>query len=318
MQITKTLPILITMMLLASNTAFAIPNVTSGQNQNFVKHQASAQLKNISITDDTEEAYIEKGEIKIIIPDNIAMIYQTQRTLNEIVLYGSAVDNGKVLSDPEISFKNDDKSLVIPIEEDFAPGEELVIKGAYVEGFNATSSEQARLVLQINNQSIGYTDGAYKYIGTSSNVDDNEPDVPENVLIQDDENGVKITWGDPTDLDLKTIKILRGKNGAPIDAGTPHAIIDDGIEEYIDTDVEQGDTVNYILRGSDGRNTGDNSEEVSFVVGSSLVDDDDDVDDTDEVCTLDYTPVCGIDGVTYANQCTAESEGVEIASEGEW
>jgi hypothetical protein len=36
-----------------------------------------------------------------------------------------------------------------------------------------------------------------------------------------------------------------------------------------------------------------------------------------EMCTMDYTPVCGCDGVTYGNACGAHAQGVDVATAGE-
>ncbi len=36
-----------------------------------------------------------------------------------------------------------------------------------------------------------------------------------------------------------------------------------------------------------------------------------------EMCTLEYSPVCGCDGVTYGNPCAAKMKSVSIKSKGE-
>ena len=36
-----------------------------------------------------------------------------------------------------------------------------------------------------------------------------------------------------------------------------------------------------------------------------------------ELCTLDYTPVCGCDGATYSNRCHAAAAGVSVNYAGE-
>ena len=105
-----------------------------------------------------------------------------------------------------------------------------------------------------------------------------------------DGEGVMITWDDPSGDDTSYIQILKGTDPLPV-SGTIYATVAVGTEYYIDTDVEEGDVVTYQLRATDGSDTGDLSDEVSFTVGSgeTVVSDDTDDEDTSEDTSEDTT-----------------------------
>lgn len=87
-------------------------------------------------------------------------------------------------------------------------------------------------------------------------------------VMDNGDGGVKILWTDPDD-DTTDVQILRGVDSTPV-SGTVYATADVSEEAYVDYDLEAGQTVKYILRGTDGSDTGDLSDEYSFVVGSGV------------------------------------------------
>lgn len=98
-----------------------------------------------------------------------------------------------------------------------------------------------------------------------------------------DSEGVLLTWTDPSSgSDAQKIEILRGLNGIPV-SGTPYALVDLGVGQYLDTDLEEGDEVAYIIRARDSSGTykSSNSEEVEITF-TVTADEDEEADDSDD------------------------------------
>jgi hypothetical protein len=257
--------LLILSFLLISHTVFAEATISSEINQLFQQNQSTTTLKGITITDDDSEPIITAGEIKITIPDTLKLLFYIEKTADDIMISGSAVDNERVKESPNISFENNDKTLVILIDEDFEAGEEMLIKNLYIEGFHSATSNPHYLELNINGQD--FLDDKKLEIDSSIYDDNYVPQRPTNVLVEDYEDEVVISWENPTDLDLQGINIYRGKNDVLI-SGVPYAILGAEIEEYIDTDVKIGDTVKYTLKAfDDSQNFSRETKEIVFEVG---------------------------------------------------
>lgn len=257
----------ITAFFLISNTAFAATVMSSGGDQNFYQNYPSTQLFDIRITEDASTASVKAGTMKLTIPGTIDAIFDSKRSTDEVLLYGTAVNNGRIDQKPQITFEDDDRTIVFPVKQDFGLSEYVVITRLFAEGFQNQPADSVRLKLTTQDGSQ-ITDLYSKYIQTSSTQDTTAPDMPTAITVADAAGGgVMLQWKDPTDLDLKVIQIFKGKNGELI-AG-PIAEVAKGIQKYNDKNLVVGDTVKYRLKAFDGLNYSDLTAEVTYVVGSS-------------------------------------------------
>ncbi len=258
---------LVSSFIFLSITAFAAPSISSYDDQSFEKNTSATTLNEITITDDAQTPSITASfGVKIQIPEDLSMIFDTNKTSSEFYLYGTAVDNDKIDRNPEISFEDSDKTIVIPVLEDFEAGESFTIRNFAGEGFNQTTTESQYLLLKYSEETEAIANTEYISIYTGTKSDSTNPDAPTNLLITQISNtSVKLTWTDPTDLDLFLINVLRGLNNSPI-SGTAYETVIAGIEEFLDEDLEVGNTIKYKLRGEDGLNLGDLTEEYSYTL----------------------------------------------------
>ncbi len=266
----------ISMFVLLTQTVLAAPTIVSDRDQTFDENEPPVQLRNIVITEDADDTFIHEGFLRITIPGSLPIIFDDERTIDDITLFGTAVDNGKIAQNPDVTFEDGDKTLVIPVIGDFAPGEVVNLTKTFVEGFYNQPGSSDHLSMLIEGDVTVYYDTRHLFVRTSEIEDTHDPEEPTNLVVEDNpDGGVKLTWENPTDLDVDVIQILRGKNEPVV--GTPYQEVAAAGEEYIDTDVVVGDTVHYILKASDGRNLSQNSEEITFVVGSGTTAEEEDI-----------------------------------------
>ncbi len=75
--------------------------------------------------------------------------------------------------------------------------------------------------------------------------------------------GVLLTWDDPSDSST-LIQVLKGTGDAPVN-GTAYHSVALGVEEYLDTNVEEGETYKYKIRGTDGSSNGTSTDTLTIV-----------------------------------------------------
>jgi hypothetical protein len=165
----------------------------------------------------------------------------------------------------------DCKTVRIPVETNFSTSDDFTLTGLSFSDINVSVASADNLELEVVplaswGSSATDEDSVLMSVVLGSRGDHDAPDAPSSTVLSINEDAyVVITWSDPSASDVSSIRILRGVDGAPISA-TPIAYVDYGDQTYIDTDVELGEVVEYILRAQDAAGNLGDSENISITV----------------------------------------------------
>lgn len=253
---------LLASILFVSNIALALPTASSGEDQNFTQNVSSTQLRDLRISGDSSGG-ITAGALKITIPNDLAAIFDSKRTIEEVQLYGSAVSNGRLDIKPKITFENGDRTVVLPVKQAFQADEYVIVTRLFAEGFHSQPAASVKLKITLPGGEM-INDLYNKYILTSSTQDTTDPDQPTNFTVTGAaSNGMTLSWLDPTDLDLQVIQVFRNKNNS---GALLMKQVAKGVQTYLDTDIKAGDTVEYSLKAFDGLNYSKLTSSVNLTV----------------------------------------------------
>ncbi|MFA5840593.1 MAG: S-layer homology domain-containing protein [Candidatus Margulisiibacteriota bacterium] len=115
----------------------------------------------------------------------------------------------------------------------------------------------------------------------SENVNDTVSEPSDFTVVDNpDGAGLLLSWNDPDD-DSTFIQIFRGISPNPVD-GSAYTTVAIGTEEYVDTALEDGDVVTYMIRATNGSKYSDYADDVTLTYASSSSSSDDSDDSSDD------------------------------------
>ncbi|KKU80587.1 MAG: chitinase A1, partial [Candidatus Peregrinibacteria bacterium GW2011_GWA2_47_7] len=148
--------------------------------------------------------------------------------------------------------------------------------------------------------------------GGEAATDSTPPAVATDIVVSKIADGkVKITWKDPADKDLSEIYILRGDNGALVNA-IPREKIVPGTQEFIDTTVKMGSTYTYVVRTLDVKGNAKDSEVFTIALAEEVAMPDEEPDTVDETGTLPDADTEGEEVIEVVDEEDTEDMDTEV------
>lgn len=246
-----------------SNTCLGQIKVYTEDEQSLIKN-TSTQIKDIKIVEDETNPQITGSWIRIVIPDDLQIIWDTKYT--SIMVFWPAVTNNKIDQICNVTYEKQWKIMIIPIKKAFSSWDEVTLSQLYVKTFGSYSDSKYLWIAVTPDNKIIASVNKYIYIPNNDRLDNNEPWIPTNLkLEQISQTWVRLSWTDPYDLDLQNIEIYKWINNELI-WSNKYANIEKWKQYFEDNNIKIWDKVKYILKATDGRNYSLTTEELSLTL----------------------------------------------------
>lgn len=235
---------------LMTPSAFAADFSSSFTNSFFLNQ--TRDLAPITITATSAgEITSEKG-IQIIFDNEKKILWDAVSSLSAT---GSAVTNSKILANPVPVYKNDYKTLFIPVTADFDAGESVTLSGIRLRVYK-TAFLSTYLSLDVNGDGVGDVQDVNKIEASQTEGTDFTAPYPVtdvSVVANSSFTQVALSWQPSPDYDSQGTNITRKRvhNGNTQEASL---LLNSTLTTFTDTDVTPGDILTYTFDASDGRN----------------------------------------------------------------
>lgn len=246
----------------------ALPAYAAEQVTPFRQNFDTQAFNPIDITANVDGEISATHNIRLILPEAGPILWGKDTSLIEFS--GSAVEKMGAVS--ELSFSEDMRTVVFPVESDFLAGELLTISGLKVKTYNQEFSRM--LGLDSDGDMISNTDIHLFVINDSDVYDFIPPYDPYNFEADYDREGnsVHLTWNNPPDYDFNQANLTKfitrvGKTSElqrPVGSGQ--------INDFLDTsDLQEGDVIRYVLTAVDHYGNLSNELEQNITIGEEVI-----------------------------------------------
>lgn len=234
----------------------------------------------IEITASTNESISATHDIRLMLPTGGPILWEKDNLLVEF----SGTASEKMGSISELSFSEDMRTVVLPVEIDFLANETLIISNLKVRTYNQEFTRM--LGMDVDGDGISDSDIHLIKINNSDVYDFIPPYDPYNFeAVYDIQNkNVQLSWKNPPDYDFNQINLSKFITRIGKSAEFERPVTTGQWVSYLDTaDIQDGDVIRYVLFATDHYGNQSNKIEATVTIGEEeAVEPDHEPADTDE------------------------------------